>query len=81
VFAVAFLNQQLFVKLGICLRSILGLNHEFIEQELRKLYKSEKLDLDKQMESLSNMLQLRTHENMMRKDVCTQLQVSHQEEA
>jgi len=57
--------------------SILALDHEFIDQELRKFRKAEKLDVDHQMEGLANLVQLRSHEPVMRKDVCIQLQVCY----
>jgi hypothetical protein len=52
------------------------LDHEFVDQELRKFYKVEKMDIDRQMEALANLVQLRPHELVMRKDVCSQIQVS-----
>ena len=45
-----------------------------MDKELHKLY-TEKADLDVQMETLANMMQLRPHELTIRKDVCSQLQV------
>ena len=45
-----------------------------MDKELRKLY-TDKADLDVQMETLANMIQLRPHEITIRKDLCNQLQV------
>ena len=55
--------------------SILALDHEFVDKELRNFYKLEKMDLDRQMEALANLIQLRPHELTMRKDACAQIQV------
>ena len=46
-----------------------------IDDELRKLMNTEKQDLDNQMESLANLVQLKSLEPVLRKDVCSQLQV------
>ena len=55
--------------------SNLSLDHDLIDDELRKLKKTAKQDLDKQMESLANLVQLKSLEPVLRKDVCSQLQV------